>query len=267
SSSRVRRRSSGMCSARASDAVPQLPDDLGDVKRQTSAFVATASHELRTPLANILGYVEVLQDLDAGPLEPEQLRLLGIVERNGKRLLRLIENFLTVFDVDGGTFVIQRAPFDVGELVSRVQHNVAAKVAGGRLELHVNIEADLPSVLGDAEQLERALSDIIENAIKFTPEGGRIVVRVSLIRDDNVRFEVADSGVGVPPAETDRLFQPLFRSSLSQAGATEGMGLGLHIVKMIIEGHGGEVGASSVLDEGTVVWFTIPAGLAAKAAA
>jgi signal transduction histidine kinase len=230
----------------------------GEVERITTDFVATVSHELRTPLANILGYVELLQDLDAGPLEPEQLRMLGVVERNGKRLLSLIENLLTVSGAGNGTFVVDRALIDVSDLVAQAQQNISPAVTNAGLEFEVRVDADLPPVLGDSVQLERALLNIIGNAVKFTPGAGRIEVLVSTTHDADVRFEVTDTGVGLPPEECDSLFQPFFRSSLSQVDETQGIGLGLHIVKLIVEGHGGQVGATSVPGEGTSVWFTLP---------
>jgi signal transduction histidine kinase len=230
----------------------------GEVERISADFVATVSHELRTPLANILGYVELLQDLDAGPLEPEQIRMLGVVERNGKRLLSLIENLLTVSGAGNGTFVVDRALIAVGDLVARVREQISPAAAGAGLELRMTVAADLPPVYGDAVQLERALLNIMENALKFTPRAGSVDVRVSSTDDANVRFEVSDTGVGLPQEECDNLFQPFFRSSLSHAAETQGIGLGLHIVQLIVEGHGGRVGATSVLDEGTTVWFTLP---------
>jgi signal transduction histidine kinase len=229
--------------------------------------VAMVSHELRTPLANILGYVEMLLDLDAGPLLPEQVRLIGVVERNGKRLLSRIENLLTVSNVDAGTFVVDLAPLDVSDLVTRVQNRVASKLTLAGLQSEVSVEAELPLTHGDIEQLERALLNIIGNAIKFTSHGGTVALRVAKTRDGSLRFAVSDDGAGIPRAECDNLFQAFFRSSISQERATEGMGLGLHIVKLIVEGHGGQVGARSVRDEGTVVWFTIPTDLTIRGAA
>jgi signal transduction histidine kinase len=241
---------------------PALP--TSDLDRMTSEFVATVSHELRTPLANMLGYVELLQDLDAGPLAPEQVRRLGVVERNGKRLLSLIENLLTVSNAGNGTFVVDRAPIDVADLVARVQNKVSPTVTQAGLEFEVSVETELPAVHGDAVQLERALLSILGNAVKFTPRAGRIDVRVGLTRDETVRFEIADTGVGLPQGECDSLFQPFFRSSISQKDATQGIGLGLHIVKLIIEGHGGQVGATSLPGEGTTVWFALPNALTAN---
>jgi signal transduction histidine kinase len=238
---------------------PELFDERDrEAQRATSEFVETLAHELRTPLANILGYVEVLQDRDAGPLLPEQVRLIDVVERNGKRLLSLIENLLTVSTAESGTFVVNRAPMDVADLAARAEKTISSKVARAGLRFEVNVETDLPLVEGDAAQLEMALLNIVGNAIKFTPEGGTITVRIGTTVANDLRIAVTDTGLGIPRAECDRVFQAFFRSSVSQERAVEGTGLGLYIVKLVVEGHGGQVGATSVVEEGTTVWFTIP---------
>jgi signal transduction histidine kinase len=238
---------------------PELFDERDrEAQRATSEFVATLAHELRTPLANILGYAEVLQDLDAGPLLPEQVRLVDVIERNGKRLLSLIENLLTVSTADGGTFVVNRAPMDVSDLVARAEKTISSKVARAGLRFEVNVDTDLPPVEGDAARLEMALLNIVGNAIKFTPEGGTITVRIGTTPTKDLRIAVTDTGLGIPRAECDNVFHAFFRSSVSQERAVEGTGLGLYIVKLIVEGHGGQVGATSALEEGTTVWLTIP---------
>jgi signal transduction histidine kinase len=242
----------------------ELARRLLDHERTTSAFVATVSHELRTPLANILGYVELLQDLEAGPLEAEQVQMLGVVERNAKRLLSLVENMLTVSNAGNGTFVIDQAPVDVAALVGRVQQQIQPKVTEAVLRLDVSVDAQIAPVPGDAVQLERALLNIVANAVKFTPPSGRIAVRVAELDEGTVRFEVSDTGVGMPAGESENLFQPFFKSSTSHRDETQGMGLGLHIVKLIVEGHGGQVGATSFPDEGTTVWFTVPKAISAR---
>jgi two-component system phosphate regulon sensor histidine kinase PhoR len=239
---------------------PEVFDERDrDTQRATSEFVATLSHELRTPLANILGYVEVLQDLDAGPLLPEQARLIDVVERNGRRLLSLIENLLTVSTADNGTFVVKLAPVDTTALAARAHGAVSTKVAHAGLRFEGFVGTDLPSIEGDAAQLEHALLNVVGNAIKFTPQTGTITLRIEPTAEGRLRFAVTDDGLGIPRAECDKIFNAFFRSSVSQERATEGTGLGLYIVKLIVEGHGGRVGASSTPDDGTTVWFTIPA--------
>jgi signal transduction histidine kinase/CHASE3 domain sensor protein len=231
---------------------------LRELDQVKSDFVSSVSHELRSPLTSILGYVEMLRDRDAGPVTGEQDHMLGVVERNTDRLLALIEDLLTLSRIESGAFKVTLLPVDVSSLLDSVIQTIRPELVDRELQLDVEVDPDIPAVLGDAHQLERVLLNLLSNAMKFTPSGGRIRVAACL-HDHAVRLQVTDTGIGIPPEEQSRLFTRFFRSSTSQQYAIKGTGLGLAIVKSVVESHGGNVGVTSEPGRGTTVTVELPA--------
>jgi two-component system, OmpR family, phosphate regulon sensor histidine kinase PhoR len=234
---------------------------LSELDQTKSDFVASVSHELRTPLTSIRGYVEMLRDGEAGELEPAQQRMLEIVDRNADRLLSLIEDLLTLSRIESGAFRIARVPVALDDVVGATLEELRQPAAARGITLIGDIGPDIPTVLGDAGQLERVLLNLLSNAIKFTPRGGRVTVRVRSAREA-VEVEVEDDGIGIPAGEQERLFSRFFRSSTAQEQAIQGTGLGLVIVKNIVEHHGGEISVRSAEGVGTTFTVRIPALLA-----
>jgi signal transduction histidine kinase len=246
-----------IAAARAYELQRESVARLEELDRQKGEFIATVSHELRTPLTSIVGYVEMLQDGDAGPLSGPQDRMLTVVDRNSQRLLALIEDLLTLSRIESGTFRLERAPVVVADVVERAREAIAPRANAGDVDLQTTVAADVGIVMGDAGQLERVLLNLLSNAVKFTPDGGAVTVRARR-EGDAVVLEVSDTGIGIPAAEQGRLFERFFRSSTSQDLAVEGTGLGLAIVRTIIEGHSGTIAVESVQDEGTTVRVELP---------
>ena len=233
----------------------QLDDARGD-------FVATVSHELRTPLTSIAGYVEMLLDGDAGPLADTQTAMLRVVESGTRRLLSLVEDLLTVSRMRAGTFALHRRPLDVRALLDGALEAQRPAVAARRHRLDVDLAVGGAVLLGDADRLGQVIANLLDNAVKFTPDGGRVGLRAALDGDE-LRIDVADTGIGVPPADQARLFERFFRSSNAAEQSVQGSGLGLSIVKRIVELHGGTVGVEST--EGAGSCFTVTLPLAASA--
>jgi signal transduction histidine kinase len=190
--------------------------------------------------------------------------MLQVVERNGRRLLSLIEDLLTVSRLDSERLTVLVVPVDVNRLVESAILAVEAAVAKKDLELVVAVDAGLPPVAGDVEQLERALMNLLANAVKFTPDGGRICVSARAA-GPCVEIEVRDTGIGIPHEEQAHLFQRFFRASTARDGAVQGTGLGLSIVKSIVDGHHGEVVVQSSPGVGTTVRLALPVCGAAAA--
>jgi signal transduction histidine kinase len=230
---------------------------LRELDQVKSDFVSSVSHELRTPLTSIIGYLEMLVEGDGGPLNDNQLQLAEVVERNSRRLLALIEDLLTLSRIESGSTRPETAPVDLAAVVADVHRAVLPILGARELDVVVEVADDLGSVLGDAGQLERVLFNLVTNAVKFTPEGGRVSI-VGAATEGVARLSVSDSGIGIPEDEQAQLFTRFFRASSARDNAIQGTGLGLVIVKSIVENHGGSISVASVVDVGTTVTVELP---------
>ena len=228
--------------------------ELDEVK---SDFVSSVSHELRTPLTSIIGYLDMLVEGDAGPLNGDQLQLAEVVERNSRRLLDLIEDLLSLSRIESSSTGPGTDRVDLATVVAEVHRTVLPILGARQLDVVVEVPADLGSVIGDRAQLERVLFNLVTNAVKFTPEGGRIAVR-GTAGDGRARLSVTDTGIGIPQEEQAQLFTRFFRSSTARDHAIQGTGLGLSIVKSIVENHGGSIAVQSAAGVGTTVTVELP---------
>jgi len=236
--------------------------ELQELHRAKDDFVSTISHELRTPLTSMLGQLELLVDGDYGPLAANQANAITVIDRNSHRLLALIEDLLTVARIESSRLELRRVPTDVRSFVEAVHASVEEPARARPVEVELDVDPHAGTADLDPLQMERALSNLLTNAIKFTSPGGTVRLRVR--RDGNtVAFTVADDGVGIPLAEQDRLFTRFFRSSLAADLAVQGTGLGLVITKTIVEEHGGTIGVTSEQGVGTTVTVTVPASASA----
>jgi signal transduction histidine kinase len=230
---------------------------LHDLDRAKNDFVSMVSHEIRTPITNIVGYTEMLQDGAAGPLSREQDRLLDAVRRNGRRLIGLIDDLLTLSRIESGSFHMARTQVDLLTVFDRAHESVDPLVAGR----HLGIDVDLPHqpvlVLGDSEQLERVVESLLTNAVKFTEDGGHVQWSLS-IENGRAVIDVVDDGIGIAEDEQAHLFTRFFRSRAAQERAIQGSGLGLAIAQWIVHGHGGEISVRSREDVGTSVRVELP---------
>ncbi|WP_374970669.1 PAS domain S-box protein [Terrabacter sp. BE26] len=238
----------------------QAVEELTRLDRAKSDFVSTISHELRTPLASVLGYTEMLEDGAAGPLSPRQLELVGRVERNGRRLLSLIEDLLTNSRIEAGRLVLHPSRCNLADVVASAWSSVETVTRDRRLDRELDVSPTPLWVDGDRAALERMVTNLLSNAVKFTPDGGRVslVARPDETRTDTVLLVVSDTGIGIPSADHERVFTRFFRSDVANERAIQGSGLGLSIVRAIAEGHGGSVSVESVPDEGATFTVSIP---------
>ena len=231
---------------------------LEELDQTKTDFVSTVSHELRTPITNIVGYTEMLEDGAGGELTATQRDFLGRVSRNSGRLLLLIEDLLTLSRIESSAMELQLVGCD---LASGRGPTPTTAVQAGLARRDLAVALDVPGepveMEADPRQLERLLVNLLTNAVKFTPDGGRITVRLDA-EADTVCLTVADDGVGIPEAEQSRLFTRFFRSSTATAQAIQGTGLGLTIVKTIVTLHRGQVDIASAPGRGTVVSVSLP---------
>jgi PAS domain S-box-containing protein len=218
-------------------------------------FFALVSHELRTPLTSIIGYLELVLE-DPEHLAANQRRFLGVVDRNARRLLRLVGDLLFVAHVEAGRLALEMGDVDLPTLTREAVEAARPRAEGKDLALSAKVDA-VPLMAGDRDRLAQVLDNLVSNAVKFTPEGGRVAVRLAA-RDGQAVVEVQDTGVGIPAAEQDRLFERFFRASTATERAIPGVGLGLTIAKAIVEAHGGRLGFHSVEGAGTTFSVRLP---------
>ncbi len=234
----------------------RMTDRLAVLDRSKNDFLSEVSRELRGPLASVLGYIELLTDESAEVVTDEQRRILGVVERNAEKLLVLISNLLTMSRIEAGTFEPNLAPVDVEDVVRRVRDAVTLSATDAGLDLEVNVEPDL-ELVADERQLERALHNLATNAVKFTPSGGRVDISARS-EGSEIVIAVRDTGIGVPSVEQGELFSRFFNSKAAPRRETLGTGLGLYIVKEIVDRHHGTVGAVSVQGQGSTFTMRLP---------
>jgi PAS domain S-box-containing protein len=242
-------------------------------ERMKDQFVSLISHELRTPLTSILGYLELVLEDEDQPLTDEQRRYLTTVERNADRLLRLVGDLLFTAQVDAGRFSLEPHDVDLAGVVRSAEETVRVTAATAGVEVVVDVPEDGLVVPGDAVRLGQACDNLVSNAVKFTPSGGRVTLslRTAWAAPDGTvstderpgsapvaQLEVSDTGMGIPTGEQGKLFTRFFRSSTAQRNAVPGVGLGLAITKAITTAHGGTLDLVSAEGEGTTFTLTLP---------
>nr|WP_269328529.1 ATP-binding protein [Kineosporia babensis] len=242
-------------------------NQLREMDRMKTDFVAAVSHELRNPLTSVRGYVEMLRD---GEQDPElSHRFLDIIDRNTASVLSLVEDLLVLSRMESGHAGSgQFRAISFPDLVEAAVATVAPEARQAGLTLQVRLGERLPTVLGDASQLERVLINLLSNAVKFSPPptgnrplGGRadvITLEVSAMAA-GVRLEVRDHGIGIPQAEQARLFTRFFRSSSATDRGIPGTGLGLAVVKGVVDAHRGTIRVDSAPGRGTTMTVDLPA--------
>ncbi len=227
-----------------------------ELDRLKDDFVATVSHELRTPLTSMMGFLEMIREGEAGELNDEQQRFLAIVYRSSERLQRLVGDLLFVARLDANGLQLQFSDAHLGDIVRESVESSGALARSREVSLVAEVDP-VPPVSGDKERLSQLVGNLISNALKFTPAGGSVVAR-AFVDGGRAVVEIADTGIGIPPAEQSRLFQRFFRSSTATEQAIPGTGLGLVISRAIAEAHGGTIEVTSLPGEGTTFRVEIP---------
>jgi signal transduction histidine kinase len=219
-------------------------------------FVASVSHELRTPLTSINGYLELILDEDQSTLTEEQKGFLGVIRRNADRLQRLVGDLLLVAQLDSSAMVLKRAQVDLAALARQAFDGARAAAEDRGVELTLEC-AEVATLDADADRLIQIIDKLLSNALKFTPPGGRIDLRLRA-EGDTMRFEVADTGPGISSEDQLRLFDRFFRSSNAITEAVQGTGVGLSIVDALVRGHGGTIEVESEVGVGSTFTMVLP---------
>jgi signal transduction histidine kinase len=222
-----------------------------------SEFFALVSHELRTPLTSVTGYLDIVLAEEAGPINQEQRHYLDVIDRNTQRLQRLVGDLLFVAQVEAGTLSLEHGPVDLGSVVRASIE--AAQPQADKKGVLLTAEVDPMSMEdGDADRLGQLLDNLVLNALKFTPETGRVTVRARRIEGERALIEVADTGMGISAEDQEHLFERFYRADAATQSAIPGIGLGLSICQAIAEGHGGSIGVESEVGRGTTFRVELP---------
>ncbi len=226
-------------------------------------FLSNMSHELRTPLNAVLGFSELLKDTAYGPLTEKQDRYVNNIYKAGQHLVRLIGDILDLSKIEAGRLDLSLENIAVNEAVEECLAGLKPLADKKSQTLEQDCAAGLGGlvILADRTRFRQVVMNLVGNAIKFTPDGGRVIVRAEDAGAEGVRISVIDDGPGIEPTEQDRIFESFYRGK--QARRKEGSGLGLAISKSLVEAHGGKFGLESTLGNGSRFFFTLPAGRSA----
>jgi signal transduction histidine kinase len=239
------------------DQLGRVYGELETASRHKSEFLANMSHELRTPLNAIIGFSEVLREEMAGPLNESQRQYVEDVLEAGQHLLSLINDILDLAKVEAGRMELALGDVSILDTLESGLTMHQARASRNEITLMLTIDPDVGAVRADERKVRQVVFNLVSNAVKFTPSGGR--VDVSARRHDGVvEIAVADTGVGISPADQERIFDEFQQAGGSGAGSPEGTGLGLTLAKRFVELHGGRLWVQSELGAGTTFRFTLP---------
>ena len=228
-----------------------------EVDRAKTEFVSLASHQLRTPLSSINWYAEMLLAGDAGELNDEQRKYLNEVYQGNQRMVDLINSLLNVSRLELGTFAIDPEDTDVIALTQSVLDEQAPQIKERNINLTAELSRTTPHLYADPKLLRMVFQNLVSNAVKYTPIGGSVSVAV-IPQGENIAITVADTGLGIPQAEQSQIFSKLFRATNARESDTDGTGLGLYIVKSVVEQAGGTIRFESVERKGTTFFILLP---------
>jgi signal transduction histidine kinase len=230
---------------------------LQELDRLKSSFVSIVSHELRTPMTSIKGYLDNMLDGLTGELSEKQSHYVARIKRSVDRLTRMINDLLDLSRIEAGTVELRPEPVCVSELIDDVVESLKSVANETSITVRVNDPKITPTIHADRDKLQQILTNLLHNAIKFSPQGGSIRVKAGRRDDGFLQICVADTGGGIPPQEIDKVFDKFYRGHSLASGAL-GTGLGLFITKNLVEMHGGQIWVTSEIGKGSEFSFTLP---------
>jgi signal transduction histidine kinase len=228
--------------------------ELSDLKAN---FIANVSHELRTPLTHLKGYLELLAGGDLGIVNEDQLQALEVMQRASERLEHLIDDLILFSTSEQNELELRFEPFQMQTLFNQIVNSSHQKAADRQVELAVDCAESLPAIMADPEKINWVLSQLVDNAIKFTPSGGRVTLQ-ALQNDNFARISILDTGIGIPEDRLAEIFEPFHQLDSSSTRRYGGTGLGLALVKKIIEAHGAVINVQSEEGHGSTFEFILP---------
>ncbi len=240
--------------------IERLREELADaqrVARLKDQYLSVAAHELSTPLTAIKAYIEALTENYADPEFKQGPEFLRVLQRETERLIRTVDRTLQISRLTSRSAAVRRTRMDLVQLIDDVKHALHPVLGERGVTLYTELPDPMPRIDADRDLLEQVLINLVDNAVKFSPQNSSVSLRAHVL-DDRVEIEVQDQGYGIAPDELKRVFDPYFRSGDDRIGSSRGSGLGLAIVKTIVEQHGGRVWVESEIDQGTTFKFSLP---------
>lgn len=229
-----------------------------EIDKAKTEFVSLAAHQLRTPLSAISWYTEMLLSGDAGELGELQKKYLEQIYLGNQRMIGMVKSFLNVSRIDLGNFQMIKAPTNISELMKGVIEEQKRKITEKQIDFSFNFDPKLPLVEIDAERMRMVLQNLLANAIKYTGEQGKIKVHIRRINDKEIEVTFMDTGYGIPANSQSKIFTKLYRAENVIEKATDGTGLGLYIVKNIVDSSGGKIWFESEENKGTTFHLILP---------
>ena len=230
---------------------------LSELNQLKANFIANISHELRTPMTHLKGYLELLSDESLGPLNNEQREAFTILNRAQQRLERLIEDLIQFSLLSQGSLSLSPKPLDVADLIQKAVQEAEPRARAQNILLTAALPADLPLVSADEEKIGWVITQLLDNALKFTPNGGRIEA-AAYAANGLLTLSVVDTGIGIPGERIDEIFEPFHQLDSSASRRYGGTGMGLAMVRQIVEAHGSQVIIHSTPGKGSRFEFSLP---------
>jgi signal transduction histidine kinase len=235
---------------------------LSEASRVKANFLSNISHELRTPLTHIIGYLELLITGSLGPVTEEQTHALAVSQKSADRLESLIEDLIMFSAASKGEMSVKAEAVDIARVVGLAVKSAAGPAQERGVTVHVVTDQDLPAVQADPQKIGWALHQLLDNAVKFTPSGGRVVANVKMETPNLVMVSITDTGIGIPTGRLKEVFEPFHQLDGSSTRRYGGTGLGLSLVRQIVEAHGSMLEVQSIEGRGTTVRFPLLASAA-----
>jgi signal transduction histidine kinase len=230
---------------------------LSELSQMKANFVSNVSHELRTPLTHVKGYLELLVTESLGSIAEEQRHALLVSQKSAARLEEMIDDLIMFSLTSKGELSIKQEAVDIRRLANLAIKAAAEKAASRDVTVHSVIDDDIPFVQADSQKISWVLSQLFDNGIKFTPAGGRVVLSVQREADNLVMISVTDTGIGIPPAQIAEIFEPFHQLDETSTRHYGGAGLGLSLVRQIVEAHGSMIDVQSTEGHGTTFRFPL----------
>lgn len=230
---------------------------LAEANRMKSEFVTIVSHQLRSPLTSLRWAMDFIMSGQLGKIEEKPLEYLKIIKENSDRMVELLRDLLIVSRLEQKEVTLLKKEVSLGDLTKEIVEGYLPFARASNIEIRLEGISDLPKVFADPSQLKIAIEALLDNAIRYTKGQGEIKIRFKSA-NEKVQFEIEDQGIGIPKEDRKYIFQKFFRSANALRHQTQGSGLGLFIVKAIVEKSGGEIGFKSEEGKGTTFWFTVP---------
>jgi signal transduction histidine kinase len=230
---------------------------LSELNQLKADFVANISHELRTPMTHIVGYIDLLMDDTFGPNSPQQREALETVHRASERLNGLIDDLIQFSDTSRGGITLTCQSVSLRELIQETLSRMMSKAQRANVRIEVQLPSDLPPVQADGRKITWVISQLVDNGIKFTPSGGKVILRAGGV-SDRVWITVEDTGIGIPASRLNELFEPFHQLDGSITRRQGGTGMGLYLCKQIVEAHGSRITLQSKEGSGSTFLFDLP---------